>query len=381
MKLPSYVLSFREVEIIEIVKTLGILLLTMTAVSASQTTTYPHNAVTCERCHSFPSKFGSSSMTVEREGILALGKFTPTLEGGVHHRNGESAQSSASKNHLFGERISPSLLGDGYIEAIDSRAIEQTAERQRLIGIGIEGTVVTAPALETAGSQFRMDVGRFGWKSQHSSLMSSCADSLRNELGIRNRLYSDEYPTHSAGDAPTPFDNPDPKTGKTELERLVDEIRHTTPPTRDASLAATSDAQAGEKLFADVGCAICHVSTYKTLPPGTRINGGTYRIPKFIGNKIIHPYSDFLLHDLGTGDGIPQAAKPEFLDQSTANKFRTPPLWGLRFRLGNLMHDGDTPGTDPAIKRHGGEATRVRNRYEHLTQLQKRQLRLFLSSL
>lgn len=244
-------------------------------------------------------------MTVEREGTLVSGKFAPTLEGGIHHRNGESYQSPVSPNHLTGERVSPSLLGDGFVEAIDGHAIEQNAERQRLADMGIAGMIVRAPVLETAGSQLIMQVGRFGWKSQHSSLMSSCADSLRNELGIRNRLYPDEYPTHSASEAPTPFDNPDPKTGKTELDRLVDEIRHTAPPARDESLAASADAQAGEKLFADIGCAICHVSTYKTLPPGTRINGGTYKVPKFIRNKIIHPYSDFLLHDVGTGDGIP----------------------------------------------------------------------------
>ena len=84
--------------------------------------------------------------------------------------------------------------------------------------------------------------------------------------------------------------------------------------------------------------------------------------------------------DVGTGDGIPQAAKPEYLDQSTANKFRTAPLWGLRFRQG-LMHDGDSPGIEAAIKRHGGEATMIRQRYEHLTVEQKNQLQAFLSSL
>jgi CxxC motif-containing protein (DUF1111 family) len=94
------------------------------------------------------------------------------------------------------------------------------------------------------------------------------------------------------------------------LERLVDEIRHTSPPPRDANLAAGPDAQAGEKLFTQIGCAVCHVPTYRTLPPGTRINGGTYRVPKFLGNAVIHPYSDFLLHDVGTGDGIPQAPSP-----------------------------------------------------------------------
>jgi CxxC motif-containing protein (DUF1111 family) len=253
-------------------------------------------------------------------------------------------------------------------------------QQQLQANLGIAGVAVSAPVIDGSASPPGMQIGRFGWKSQHSSLMSSCADSLRNELGIRNRLYPDEYPTHAASDRPTPFDTPDPKTHKTELERLVDEIRHTSPPARDANLAASPDAQAGEKLFTQIGCAICHVPTYKTLPPGTRINGGTYKVPKFLGNAVIHPYSDFLLHDVGTGDGIPQAAKPEYLDQSTANKFRTAPLWGLHFRQG-LMHDGDSPGTEAAIKRHGGEATAILQRYKQLTPEQRKQLQVFLSSL
>ncbi len=337
-----------------------------------QETPYPHNAVSCERCHSLPTKFGASSMTVQRTGVWSAGKFVQTTEGGLHHRNGESSRTLNSAKQITGERVSLNLLGDGYLEAIDSRDIEQNAQQQRQANLGIAGVIGSAPVLE-GSAQHKMKVGRFGWKSQHSSLMSSCADSLRNELGMRNRLYPDEYPTHAASDSPTPFDTPDPKTHKTELERLVAEIRQTSPPARDADLAASPDAQAGEKLFAQIGCAICHVATYKTVKPGTRINGGTYKVPKFLGNQVIHPYSDFLLHDVGTGDGIPQAAKPEYLDQSTANKFRTAPLWGLRFRQ-DLMHDGNSPGTEAAIARHGGEATRVRQRYDHLTPTEKHQL-------
>jgi len=319
-------------------------------------------------------------MTLQRTGMSQQGKFIPASEGGIHHRNGESAQSSPSEKQVIGNRVAVSLLGDGYVEAIDSHNIEQNAQQQRQANLGIAGAVVSALVLEGNGDQSRMQVGRFGWKSQHSSLMSSCADSLRNELGVRNRLYPDEYPTHAASDSPTPFDPPDAKTHKTELDRLVDQIRHTSPPPRDANLAASPDAHSGEELFSQIGCAVCHVATYKTVKPGTRINGGTYKVPKFLGNQVIHPYSDFLLHDVGTGDGIPQAAKPEYLDQSTANKFRTAPLWGLRFRQ-DLMHDGDSPGTEAAIARHGGEATTVRQRYDHLTPEQRRQIQLFLSSL
>jgi hypothetical protein len=73
----------------------------------------------------------------------------------------------------------------------------------------------------------------------------------------------------------------------------------------------------------------------------------------------------------GTGDGIPLAAKPGFLDLSIANKFRTPPLWGLRLRATLLMHDDDTPSPDAGIKRHAGEATKIRERYKQLSPEQK----------
>jgi len=246
-------------------------------------------------------------MTAERIGAWFEGRFIPASEGGIHHRNGESSQSTASANQITGVRVSLNLLGDRYIEAVNDRDIEQNAQQQRQVNLGIAGAVVSAPVLEASESSTEVRVGRFGWKSQQTSLMSSCADSLRYELGVRNRLYPDEYPTHAPGDGPTPFDTPDPKTHKTELERLVDEIRQTSPPPRDANLAESPDAQGGEKLFTQIGCAVCHVATYKTLTPGTRINGGTYKVPKLLGDTVIHPYSDFLLHDVGTGDGIPVA--------------------------------------------------------------------------
>jgi hypothetical protein len=320
---------------------LFMLLLSLRNTTRSQEIPFPHNAVVCERCHSVPAKFGSSSVTVRRVGEISRGHFIAGAEGGIRHSRGESSE-NGRLDRLIGQRASLNLLGDGYIEAIDGRDLERNAQEQHQASQGIGGIAVQAPVFEARGSAIVRGQGRFGWKSQHSSLMSSCADSLRNELGVRNRLNPDEYPTHASGESPTPFDTPNPRTRKTELDRLVEEIRHTAPPPRDENLAGTEAARAGEKVFDGIGCAICHVPTYKTLPPATLINGGTYKVPRFLGNKVIHPYSDFLVHDVGTGDGIPQAAKPEFLDQSTANKFRTPPLWGLRFRATHLMHDGDT---------------------------------------
>src|SRR4029434_9353584 len=110
-------------------------------------------------------------------------------------------------------------------------------------------------------------------------------------------------------------------------------------------------------------------------PPGTVINGGAFTVPGALGNKRIHPFSDFLLHDIGTGDGIVQNG-----GQSTRNKLRTPPLWGVRTR-DRLMHDGESLARNDAIQRHGGQASAVRNNYNNLSNNQKNQLIAFLNSL
>jgi CxxC motif-containing protein (DUF1111 family) len=365
--------------------------------ATSQDLSFPHNATSCDHCHALPAKFGSSPMTVQRVGSVVNDRFVPGPEGGIAHRYGGTAgagqpvtppgssrsysvtPSQATDGQITGDRVTLSLMGDGYIEAIDGRDIEQNAERQSRLKSGINGSVVYAPALESTSGP-SSQVGRFGWKSQHSSLMSACADSLRNELGIRNRLYPAEYATHTPQSFPTPMEVPDGKTGRTQLDRLVDEVRYLAPPPPDPKLRVSLTVKSGEKIFGQIGCQLCHVSTYKTRPAGTQINGGMYVIPDSIGSTTIHPYSDFLLHDVGTGDGIPQAARVEILDPATANKFRTAPLWGLRSR-GWLMHDGKSSTYEDAIRRHRGEADAVRRRYEKLSPVARRQLLVFLDSL
>lgn len=111
------------------------------------------------------------------------------------------------------------------------------------------------------------------------------------------------------------------------------------------------------------------------------VRAKTHRVsscPEALGNKVIHPYSDFLLHDIGTGDGIPVLPLPEYFD--TANQMRTAPLWGLRTRS-RLMHDGLSFTYTEAIGRHGGQAASVRSRYNALSRGQKDQLAAFLNSL
>ena len=124
-------------------------------------------------------------------------------------------------------------------------------------------------------------------------------------------------------------------------------MRASKAPARDETLAATLDAQLGADIFDRIGCDNCHVSASITAPAGSTINGGAFVVPDALGNKIIHPYSDFLLHNVGTGDGIVQNG-----GQQTAMKLRTPPLWGVRLRS-RVMHDGLSMTFQDAIQRHG----------------------------
>ena len=98
-------------------------------------------------------------------------------------------------------------------------------------------------------------------------------------------------------------------------------------------------------------------------------------VPEALGNKIIHPFSDFLLHDIGTGDGIVQNG-----GQSTANKLRTMPLWGVRTHARH-MHHGLTLTFNEAILRHAGEARGVTSNYRALSGTQQNQIITFLKSL
>jgi CxxC motif-containing protein (DUF1111 family) len=104
-------------------------------------------------------------------------------------------------------------------------------------------------------------------------------------------------------------------------------------------------------------------------------NGGAYTVPDALGNKMIHPYGDFLLHDVRTGDGIVQAGPAD-----TAYKLRTVPLWGLHIKS-RFMHDLESLTLSDAIKRHGGEAGQVTHRFRRLTVEEQQQLIAFLKSL
>jgi len=329
-----------------------------------------YNAQSCAECHQNPLAGGSSQITELRAGHLN-GRFFVDPPGGSLIQ--ERAIHPSIQERVLDEyevrtfRTSPSTLGDGFVECIDSSTLLAISMRQPN---GMRGQVIEVPVLESAN---QLRVGRFGWKNQHASLLSFAADAYLNEIGITSPLQPDE--NTSNGRPVDRFDNtPDPEDGD-DVQAFARFMRATKAPPRDEALAATEDAQLGDRLFTQVGCDRCHVRSITTAPPGTVINQGAFVVPPALGGKTIQPFGDFLLHDVGTGDGIVQNG-----GQSTRNKVRTAPLWGLRTRT-RLMHDGLSLTRYEAILRHTGEATPVVNQYRHLSATEKNQLLTFLDSL
>ena len=341
-----------------------------------------YNSKSCAECHSSPNVGGTSQITELRVGHTdGAGNFvnpTVVINDGANtipNRsliNDRAICPQAQENFTTLEtikalRATTNVLGDGFVEAIDSNTLAAIAAGQPAAS---RGQVISVPLSEAAG---QTRVGRFGWKNQQASLLSFSADAYVNEQGVTSRL----QPTDTTTVCKTTTDPEDPfgPDGLEDIDHFARFMRATQAPPRDAALAATANAVAGASLFNAIGCNVCHVSSITTAPAGTVINGGQFTVPAALGNKVIHPFSDFLLHDIGTGDGIVQNG-----GQTTANKLRTVPLWGGRTRV-RLMHDMSTFTRNDTILRHAGEATNAANSYRGLSNTQKNQLITFLQSL
>jgi len=337
-----------------------------------------YNALSCGNCHQNPVSGGISQVNELRAGRFDGSTFFDHAGGSLIN---DRAIDAAIQERISGSanvrtfRTSLNALGDGFVEAVANATIEAIAANQPA---SLRGTVLRIPVLEAGGV---LRVARFGWKNQHASLVSFSADAYLNEMGITSPLLPDEnssvgFPVDDFDEVPDPEDAATPtEPNGPDVEAFARFMRSTKVPPRDVVLAATPDAQAGAQRFQQIGCARCHVARMVTAPAGTVINGGAFVVPDALGNKIIRPYSDFLLHDVGTGDGIVQNGGP-----ATRNKLRTPPLWGLRTR-DRLMHDGESLTRNDAILRHSGQATSVINQYRNLSTAQKNQLVAFLNSL
>ena len=372
-----------------------------------------YNAQSCRECHQSPVSGAASQIAELRVGHQGPdGHFhNPEIPiaGGAEVISGRSLVNDRAicPNAAFPDkeiqervpetenirtfRLSLSLLGDGFVEAVaDQTLIDLAAQQCKSSHRKICGQVLEVPIVEAPG---QMSVGRFGWKDQHASLLSFAGDAYLNEMGITNRLQPDEV-SNLCNAHSEPNDTPGPD-GLSDIDHFTRFVRATKAPARDFHLASGAVAKKGEGLFDKIGCATCHVETLTTAPAGTKINGGTFTIPAALGSVTFHPWGDFLMHDVGTGDGILQATREhygkrvfqmmsDYLSkqdfESSRNKIRTAPLWGVRLRP-RLMHDGSSLTLRDAIQRHQGEAMHVSQKFEKLKREDQEAIIEFLKSL
>jgi len=328
------------------------------------------NGRSCVECHEAPVVGGTSRRMVTRFGqrtgatFDALASLGGSLiqangigprEGSPHVFQGEIVPLAA--NVIARRRTTP-LFGLGFVDATpdaDFFALAQLQSARRRDGI--VGKVSMAENISAGGNT----VGKFGWKAQQPSLFQFAGDAYLNEIGITNPQFPNENCPN--GNCAQLSFNPRPDLNDTGdgVEALANFMILLAAPPR---ATITSDVNQGEAIFNRVGCDECHVSTMHT---------GASTITA-LDHRTYHPYSDFLLHDMGNlGDGIVQGT-------AQGRDMRTTPLWGLRF-TNMYLHDGRAQTLDQAILQHDGEGKASRDRFATLSDDEKSKLRAFLNSL
>jgi CxxC motif-containing protein (DUF1111 family) len=327
------------------------------------------NGTSCAVCHNIPTIGGAGTMAELRAGRRnASGEFETLDASGdtLFHMfsvPGHGCQPVLpADTNVFARRVPIPLFGAGLVEAIADEtllAMEDPLDRN---GDGVSGRAALVVDVDTGDRR----VGRFGWKAQHATLITFGADAYRNEMGITNDLFPQESAFGITPDRMRlcdPFSDPedirDPRSRRRGIDNFASFMRFLAPAERGE---INEQVHAGERVFAAIGCTTCHVPILETGPNAN---------PLFHRKKAAL-FSDLLLHDVGTGDGIKQGA-------AESNEIRTPALWGLRFRR-PLLHDG-TATLEEAILRHGREAELARRGFESLSDANRAALLAFLGSL
>ena len=249
-------------------------------------------------------------------------------------------------------RLAPPIFGWGLLAAVPDETLERMADPDDADGDGISGRLPSVPVLAD-GTQA---IGRFGWKSAQPDLYQQIATALIDDLAVSTHLYPP-----AEGRATAAHVSP---AQLASLERYV------------AGMAVPARRQRddpgvlhGERLFAQTGCASCHVPVMMTDDVADAA----------LANQVIWPYSDLLLHDMGI-------ALAESGESELRQEWRTPPLWGIglmlaRYPQRGLLHDGRAPDLLSAILWHGGEARTSRNAFRSLPAKEREALLRFLHSL
>ena len=337
------------------------------------------NASACAECHEDPGSGGVGDEVethfshfdgaichlLEAKGGNVLQDSTTALLYAATGFTREPEPDPTTELYELGRRTTPDVLGFGLFDNIPDAAILANADPDDRNGDGISGRA------HIVGDR----VGKFGRKASDPDLNGFNAGAFLQEMGITNPVKSVELNIggHLIGGAyiaasvdPRPESPGVTELTQPELDALNAFVRFLAPP---STLRLNGRENTGKRLFKSVGCDGCHIPTMTTgQSPISALN-----------RKRVHPFSDFLLHDIGTA-----GASENCVGAATAQEFRTEPLTGLRFSEDEgvgFLHDGSAPSIEAAIQRHGAEAANSRTNFNSLTAEQKLALLQYLRSI
>ncbi len=325
------------------------------------------NGTSCGGCHSVGAVGGGSELVETRFGTTTGGAFDPltALGGSLIQTTGIGPQGACNfvgevvppeATIVAGRRTTP-LFGLGLVDAVpDAKLIALAAKQARR-----RPDTAGRPNVVTDVVTGNPAVGKFGWKSQVANLRVFSGDAYLNEMGITTPLFPDE--NCPQGDCSLLACDPVPGVDDDleDVDKFHDFMTLLGPP---PPLRATYAAAQGSRLFDQVGCASCHVRTMTTgASPVAALRYRTFQ-----------PFSDFLLHDMGSlGDGIEQS-------RASGREMRTAPLWGIRL-FTTFLHDGRAHSIEEAILAHDGQGHRARDRFAALPADAKASLLAFVGGL
>lgn len=265
--------------------------------------------------------------------------------------------------YLLSPRLAPPMVGLGLLEAIPESEVVANADPNDANGDGIKGHANYVWDATTNSLQ----LGRFGWKANTSSVMTQVATAFNQDMGVTNSVLPVES---SYGQTQADGLKDDPELPDSLLNAVkfyaqtlaVPARRNTTDPT----------IEHGEALFISAKCVNCHRQTFTT---------GVDVARPYVSNQVIHPYTDMLVHDMG-----PALAdnRPDYL--AGGQEWRTAPLWGLGLYAvinnpGYYLHDGRARTLTEAIMWHGGEAEQSKNTFANMSATDRAAVLKFLLSL
>ena len=311
------------------------------------------NEAACSTCHTNPVGGTTGRLETRFGRTGADGAFDPMVAvgGSLIQDHAIGAVGGDPPSHTYLPEVVPAeatistgrlttpLFGLGLVDAVPDAYLLQLARLEAVASPRTAGT----PHMVVEISTGRMRVGRFGWKAQVPTLFQFSGDAYLNEMGIT----SPEFPNESCpqGDCAALAFNPAPDLNNdgAAVVAFNDFMTLLAPPKRGPiSLRAFR----GNLIFAQIGCAACHTPTLVTGPSPVAA----------LSRKVFRPFSDFLLHDMGSlGDGIVQG-------NASGRQMRTAPLWGISTRT-TLLHDGRTTTIPAAIAAHDGQGRFARDRF------------------